>query len=184
MMAVSEACQVWIEQRIEEELQDRGETGKSFREIGRELAAEIEKIFEAKVNPRSLEKKAGRMTATNVAPKESTTNQEDKVETVEPQQEEWTKDRVLETMNSLVDGGLSIREASRQVAAESGRTPHGVRRTFTKAREAENTACKAQFAWQYAKVAIYQLERIAKDDSDRIRALTEVRDWINSQEGM
>ena len=40
-------------------------------EIGRELAAEIERVFEAKVNPRALEKKAERLTATNVAQPES-----------------------------------------------------------------------------------------------------------------
>jgi len=72
-MALNEACQVWIEQRISEELQDRGETGKSLREIGRELAAEIERVFETKVNPRALEKKAEKMTATNVAHRESPT---------------------------------------------------------------------------------------------------------------
>jgi hypothetical protein len=61
------------EQRIEEELQERSDTGKSLREIGRELAKEIERVFEAKVNPRSLEKRAGRLTATNVAPDENPT---------------------------------------------------------------------------------------------------------------
>ena len=76
-MAINEACQVWIEQRIKEELEDvqhvapasSGE--KSLREIGRVIAAEIEKVFEAKVNPRSLEKRAERMSATNVAATEN-----------------------------------------------------------------------------------------------------------------
>jgi len=66
-MAIAEACQLWIEQRIEEELQDKDETGKSLREIGRELAAEIEKVFEAKVKPGTLAERARRMAATNVA---------------------------------------------------------------------------------------------------------------------
>ena len=39
---IEEACQVWIEQRVEEEL----EGGKSYRAIGRELAKEIERIFQ------------------------------------------------------------------------------------------------------------------------------------------
>ena len=65
-MAIAEACQLWIEQRIEEELQDKDETGKSLREIGRELAAEIEKVFEAKVSPDTLRKRAERMGGTNV----------------------------------------------------------------------------------------------------------------------
>ena len=65
-MAIAEGCQLWIEQRIEEELQDKGETGKSLREIGRELAKEIEKVFEAKVSPDTLRKRAERMGGTNV----------------------------------------------------------------------------------------------------------------------
>ncbi len=55
-MAISEACQLWIEQRVEEEL----ETGKPYRAIGRELAAEIERIFEAKVSPSTITNRAWR----------------------------------------------------------------------------------------------------------------------------
>lgn len=57
-MAISEACQMWIEQRIEEELQEQEETGKSLRSIGREIAKEIERVFEAKVNPETLRSRA------------------------------------------------------------------------------------------------------------------------------
>lgn len=57
-MAINEACQVWIEQRIREELDDGGE--KSLREIGRVIAAEIEKVFEAKVNPGTILTKVAR----------------------------------------------------------------------------------------------------------------------------
>lgn len=70
-MAIAEACQLWIEQRIEEELQDKGETGKSLREIGRELAAEIEKVFEAKVDAGTLFQRARRQADTNVSPSEN-----------------------------------------------------------------------------------------------------------------
>ena len=69
-MAINEACQVWIEQRIQEELESREDNKKSLRAIGREIAAEIERVFEAKVNPRALEKRAERKCATNVAPRQ------------------------------------------------------------------------------------------------------------------
>lgn len=59
-MAISEACQVWIEQRVEEELESQKETGKSLRAIGREIAKEIEKIFETKVEPQTITTKAFR----------------------------------------------------------------------------------------------------------------------------
>lgn len=69
-MAINEACQVWIEQRIKEELEDGGE--KSLREIGRVIAAEIEKVFEAKVNPMTVTMKASRIqSVTNVTPTEN-----------------------------------------------------------------------------------------------------------------
>ena len=71
-MALNEACQVWIEQRIEEELSERGDTGKSLREIGRELAAEIERVFDAKMAPDTIRKRAARMPRTNVQQPETT----------------------------------------------------------------------------------------------------------------
>lgn len=67
-MTISEACQIWIEQRIEEELQEQEKTGKSLRAIGREIAKEIERVFEAKVSPHTIDERARRMLATNVAP--------------------------------------------------------------------------------------------------------------------
>jgi hypothetical protein len=45
-MAIPEACGVWIEQRIQEELDTKGETGASLREICRKVAGEVEKYFE------------------------------------------------------------------------------------------------------------------------------------------
>lgn len=63
----SEACQLWIEQRIDEEKK----SGKSHREIGRIIAAEISKYFKAKVKPATIAKKVDRQLATNVAESEN-----------------------------------------------------------------------------------------------------------------
>jgi len=74
-MPVSEACALWIEQRIEDELEEQETTGKSLRAIGRELSKEILKYFEAKVAPETLKEKARRMKikgGTNV-PEDTTT---------------------------------------------------------------------------------------------------------------
>lgn len=60
-MAVPEACAVWIEQRLEEELAEQETTGKSIRAIGREVASEIEKYFETKVSPETIKTKALRI---------------------------------------------------------------------------------------------------------------------------
>lgn len=51
------------------ELAGRGDSGKSLRSIGREIAQEIERIFEAKVNPGTIKERARRLEAgTNVPP--------------------------------------------------------------------------------------------------------------------
>jgi hypothetical protein len=71
-VAINEACQVWIEQRIKEELDEKGTSGKSLRVIGKEIAKEIERIFEAQVNPDTIRKKAERMGGTNVPLEENT----------------------------------------------------------------------------------------------------------------
>jgi NAD-dependent DNA ligase len=78
-MAIPEACGLWIEQRIEEELQQKKDTGASLREIGRQVAAEVERYFETKVNPRTIEKRAER-SATNVAHTENPTTTSDSEE--------------------------------------------------------------------------------------------------------
>ena len=75
-MANPEACELWIEQRIEEE-QDKG---TSHPEIGRIIGAEIVKLFEAKIQARTIEQRSRRIVATNVAapptPESSNENQD------------------------------------------------------------------------------------------------------------
>ena len=71
-MAISEACQLWIEQRIKEELETQPVSTKSLRSIGRELAKEIERVFETKINPHTIADRARRMRGAN-APQEPTT---------------------------------------------------------------------------------------------------------------
>jgi protein gp37 len=63
-MAHSEACQVYIEQEIEEGLK----SGKKPGAIGKELSKWVEKLFEAKIPHRTIEQRARRTgNATNVA---------------------------------------------------------------------------------------------------------------------
>lgn len=56
-LAKQEACQLFIEQEIEEGL----EKGKTAYLIGKDVAAWIEKLFHAKVNPSSIARKAQRI---------------------------------------------------------------------------------------------------------------------------
>ena len=73
-MAIPEACQLWIEQRIEEEIQEQDETGKSLRAIGREIAKEIEKYFKTKVKPNTIKERARRMKSGINVPLDATHN--------------------------------------------------------------------------------------------------------------
>lgn len=74
-MAIPEACGLWIEQRVKEELDQQEKTGNSLREIGRQVAAEVEKYFETKVNPGTILTKAARMnkSVSNETPSETPT---------------------------------------------------------------------------------------------------------------
>jgi hypothetical protein len=68
-----------IEQQIHAELDSKGETGASLREIGRKVAAEVEKYFEVRVNPTTIFTKARRMEAdSNESPQENATNTDGK----------------------------------------------------------------------------------------------------------
>lgn len=53
-MALNEACQLWIEQEIDEG-HEKGETNYS---IGKRVSEEIEKYFEIKIKPRTIERRA------------------------------------------------------------------------------------------------------------------------------
>lgn len=136
-MAVNEACGLWMEQRIQEELDRQEETGNSLREIGRIVSAEVIKMFETKVSPRTLEKRAGRISATNVAPAENPTapsvsgGDSGDISTADPSAEvpKVTADPVAEVHKEVIKG-TPIREATRKVAEKTGQKPETVRKAY------------------------------------------------------
>jgi hypothetical protein len=85
-MAIPDACGLWIEQRVQEEMKQRKETGNSIREIGRQVAAEVEKYFETKVSPDTIRKRAERQGGTNVPKGEKPTATKDtkKIKEIKP----------------------------------------------------------------------------------------------------
>ena len=179
-MAINEACQVWIEQRIKEELETKDESGKSLRAIGRELAAEIERIFEAKVDFTTLGKRAARMLReTNVPHAENvdapTADAGDTGYKIGPAE-------VIDMMSGLIKSGKSSREAADIVADKCGKKPAAVRQAYARYKIDEYTG-DATSAMQFAQMAILQLRRIQRRDAGRINALRHVHNWITSQEG-
>jgi hypothetical protein len=73
-MAIPEACGLWIDQRIEEELEANPDA-PNLSAIGRRVAAEVERHFEVRVNPETVRSRARRVTArSNDQGNESPTN--------------------------------------------------------------------------------------------------------------
>jgi len=87
-MANQEACELYIEQQIEEGLEE----GQTPYYIGKHLSGWIEKLFETKINPKTIEKKAQRQQIKTNVLKESKTpdNQES---TKEPPPEKFDSGR-------------------------------------------------------------------------------------------
>ncbi len=114
MAARAEACQLRIEQRTEQEL-ELGE--KSLSEIGRTIAAEIQKLFEATVNPDAIRIRAARIKArTNVqATKTPVTTRVEGGDTGD----KFTPQEVVREVDAIVKKGKSVREAAKEVAEAS-----------------------------------------------------------------
>ena len=74
-MAIPEVCSLWIEQRVAEE----SESEKSGREIGRIIAAQVEKYFEVKISPEAIRSRAKRTVGQNDPPEEN--NEESTINT-------------------------------------------------------------------------------------------------------
>jgi hypothetical protein len=83
-IASQQACQLFIEQEIERGLEE----GKTKYAIGQEIAALIEKYFEAKVSPHTIEQRAHRVEEkilTNVSKRDFPTKEQDFEEGPEPE---------------------------------------------------------------------------------------------------
>lgn len=173
-MPVSEACAVWVEQRVKEEL----EAGKGYREIGREIAAEIERVFETKVNPRTVEKRAERMSgATFVAPNPTAGDDCGKGGNIG---NKLSPQDVVKAVDAEVKKGVSVREAAKAVAEKHGRNPGSLRVTYAREKERQDTA-PVNLAISNAYSAIDKLNFIPCNDPDWEKALCMVRDWISDK---
>jgi len=164
-MAVHEACQVWIEQRIQEELESGDE--RSLREIGRTIAAEIERVFETKVNPETIKSKVLRARAGSNEPEAENLD----APTVKP----GDSGDILREVERKVRSGKSIREAAEEVASQAGKNPETVRKAYTRA---TGDPARASQAENIVGFAIAQLERLTKDDPKWEEAILKLESWI------
>lgn len=101
-MAIHEACAVWIEQRIDEELKSMSENGETHREISRKLVKEIEKVFETKMKPETIRTRMRRMAGSNDPPKKNNTKTVSKAKTNKTRKEllNWEK-RLIDKESEL-----------------------------------------------------------------------------------
>lgn len=163
-MAINEACQVWIEQRIKEELDDGGE--KSLREIGRVIAAEIEKVFEAKVNPMTLTNRASELRRVG----NPTQSENQDAPTVKP----GDSGDIVREVERKVRAGKSIREAAAEVAETHGKNTETVRKAYNRVGD----PARASQAFDIVGFAIAQLERLNRNDPKCEEALLKLETWI------
>lgn len=188
-MAISEVCQVWIEQRIEDELKKDQDSITSFRKIGREIAEEIERLFEIKVKPRGIESKARRMAAPNGAPATTTEDCKEKSGFTG-----FTKS-TLPLVEKEIKNGKSERKAVKIVAEKTGNSEETIRTALKREKayqeEKEEKKKEEEPPLKYpqkpqpiaegkyfATIAISQLKRIDKDDLERKEAFRMVINWI------
>lgn len=165
-MAINEACQVWIEQRIQEELDDGDD--RSIREIGRVIAAEIETMFEAKVSPMTIYGKVRRRKIaadTNVSQTQSPY-----APTVKP----GDSGDIVREVDRKVRAGKSIREAAGEVAGNFGKNTEAVRKAYNRAGD----PARASQAFNIVGFAITQLERLNREDPKCEEALLKLETWI------
>ncbi len=149
-MAHSEACQLFIEERIQEGLA----AGKTPHSIGKELTAVIKKYFEASIPAESIRSRARRM-------KKSGTGQMTSPPTTATNHLESQEKRHNQVLTD--DKG----QFKKGTAPGPGRPPKYV--------EPEPYSC----ALQMATIAISQLSRIRRGDPKRQEAFQEVMNWIN-----
>ena len=89
-----------------------GITLKSLREIGRELAEEIERVFEAKVNPRTLISKTIRANRQNDSNGSHDGNKATTPLHPGDSGDKLTPNNVVKLVEKVVKHGLSIREVA------------------------------------------------------------------------
>ncbi len=147
-MAHSEACQLFIEERIKEGLAE----GKSAYAVAKELSAKIQQMFETAIPHSTLKDRALRMKRKigGNPPTPPTTANHYKIP-------EKRHNQVLTDDKGQFKKGT---------APGPGRPP--------KYEEPEPYSC----AMQMARIAVSQLSRIPKDDPKREKAFRTVTNWI------
>lgn len=161
-MANREACELYIEQQIEEALEE----GKTPYSIGKELSSMIERIFETKMPPKTLEKRAGRIKSklpTNVGNDSTALNNCNKSKSNENQ----TKAKRQPAKDGTMRGG------HRKNAGRKPKPPSDARDDIDMS--------MINGAIHFATVAISFLERITIDDPYRTKAIDMVVEWINKE---
>jgi hypothetical protein len=156
MVAHKEACQVFIEQEIQEGLAQ----GKTPYSIGKDLSAWVEKLFETSIPATTIEKRAERIkNPTNVGNVPTSCNPNEIKEKQELQG--------VRPQTQMVSPQPSTPDSDPAKKPGPGRHP--------KYPQPHSDAI------HWATVAISQLSRIEDGDPKREQALNKVVDWINSQ---
>lgn len=166
-MAHSEACQLFIEEQIEEGLKK----GKTPYSIGKELTAMIEKMFETSIPHNTLKDRAYRMQ------KKIGGNQPNHPT---PQNfKEFPEKRInSENVSTQEHEEISEKRVNQEVRDERGKFVKvpGPGRPGKFEKPPKPYSC----ARQMATIAISQLSRVPDDDPYKEREFKRVLNWINA----
>lgn len=148
-MANREACELYIEQEIKDQLAQ----GKKPWSIGKELSKWVEKLFEVTINPNTLRMRAERIAdkdCTNVQKKSNTATESN---TYQP----------LHTPNKPDLTSVTHPPTDRGGAREGAGRPKLI---------------PPSHAMEFASMAISQLDRIQADDPKKEEAFDQVLEYI------
>lgn len=174
-MAISEACGLWIQQRLEEEIDQRGDTMASVTAIAKMVAEEVNRIFESDIKPESIRYHARKISNRRNLQSDVTTSNNTEKKCNKVQQINTIE--AVNMMDQEIEKGETRQVAAHKVAKKTGKNEGSLR--VAHQREEKKRSPEYKAAMLYAEMAIAQLESIQKTHHDRQEAFDYVIEWIN-----
>ncbi|OGR37105.1 MAG: hypothetical protein A2051_06815 [Desulfovibrionales bacterium GWA2_65_9] len=151
-MAINEACQVWIEQAVAEEIEGF-DGSKPIGTLARELAKEVERVFQTAINHEAIRAKMRRLQASRPNGRDAATPDNDTQKSADIA-DKLTPEMIVNAVEGKVKEGKSVREATKEVAAAHGKKPDTIHRSYSREKERINSEPKGSLAQHFAARAI------------------------------
>lgn len=137
-MAIPEACGLWIQQRLEEEIQESGNTIESVRAIAKAVTDEVNRVFETNVNPETIRSIARRIKGGSIDPPATTSCNDNKNNGVQGGASITPKEAVP-MVKEKIEKGKSKKAAVKEVSKETGLKENSVKSAHQRAEAKKKT---------------------------------------------